>query len=155
MITKDLSRLGRDQINTMYYYQIYFPQKQVRYIAVNEGIDTGAKNNNDMALPFMAAANDFYAADISRKVRTALDTRKNNGYFIGSQAPFGYQKDPQQKGRLIPDPETAGIVQLVFQTYLSCGGVIGTAKSLTERGVPTPSECKQTAPTQIRFAGVR
>lgn len=154
VITKDLSRLGRDQINTMYYYQIYFPQKQVRYIAVNEGIDTGAKNNNDMALPFMAAANDFYAADISRKVRAALDTRKNNGYFIGSQAPLGYQKDPQQKGRLIPDPETAGIVQLVFQTYLSCGSVIGTAKSLTERGVPTPSECKQTAPTQMRFPGV-
>lgn len=154
VITKDLSRLGRDQINTMYYYQIYFPQKQVRYIAVNEGVDTGAKNNNDMALPFMAAANDFYAADISRKVRTALDTRKSNGYFIGSQAPLGYQKDPRQKGRLIPDPETAGIVQLVFQTYLSCGSVIGTAKSLTERGVPTPSECKQTTPTQMRFPGV-
>ncbi len=154
VITKDLSRLGRDQINTMYYYQIYFPQKQVRYIAVNEGVDTGAKNNNDMALPFMAAANDFYAADISRKVRTALDTRKSNGYFIGSQAPLGYQKDPRQKGRLIPDPETAAIVQSVFQIYLSCGSVIGTAKSLTERGVPTPSECKRTAPTQVRFPGV-
>lgn len=154
VVTKDLSRLGRDQINTMYYYQIYFPQKLVRYIAVNEGIDTGAKNNNDMALPFMAAANDFYAADISRKVRTALDTRKNKGYFIGSQAPLGYQKDPREKGRLIPDPETAAIVQLVFQTYLSCRSVIGTAKALTERGVPTPSACKRTAPTQLRFPGV-
>ena len=154
VITKDLSRLGRDQINTMYYYQIYFPQKQVRYIAVTEGMDTASGNNNDLMLPFLAAANDFYTADISRKVRVALNTRKNNGYFIGSQAPLGYQKNPQQKGHLIPDPETAAIVQLIFQTYLSCGSVIGTAKALTQRGIPTPSECKGTAPTQARFPGV-
>lgn len=154
VITKDLSRLGRDQINTMYFYQIYFPQKQIRYIAVNEGMDTGAGNSNDMMLPFLAAANDFYTADISRKVRAALDTRKNNGCFIGSQAPLGYQKDPRQKGRLIPDPSTADIVRLLFQTYLSCGSVAGTAKVLTEQRVPTPSECKRTAPTQTRFPGV-
>lgn len=154
IITKDLSRLGRDQINTMYYYQIYFPQKKIRYIAVNEGMDTAAANNNDMMLPFLAAANDFYTADISRKVRAALDTRKSHGYFIGSQAPLGYQKDPQQKGRLIPDPDTAEIVQLVFGAYLTCGSVIGTAKVLTEQRVPTPSECKQTAPIQTRFPGV-
>ena len=119
VITKDLSRLGRDQINTMYFYQVYFPQRQVRYIAVNENMDTGAGNNSDMMLPFLAAANDFYTADISRKVRAALDTRKNSGYFIGSQAPLSYRKDPIPKGRLIPNPEGAGVVQLVFQTYLS------------------------------------
>lgn len=154
VITKDLSRLGRDQIQTMHYYQVYFPTKQVRYIAVGEGIDTTAVGNNDMMLPFLAAANDFYTADISRKVRAALDTRKNNGYFIGSQAPLGYQKDPEKKGHLIPNPETAQVVQFLFQTYLSCGSVIGTAKYLTEQGIPTPSELKGSYPTQTRFPGV-
>ena len=154
VITKDLSRLGRDQINTMYFYQVYFPQRQVRYIAVNESMDTGAGNGSDMMLPFLAAANDFYTADISRKVRAALDTRRSGGYFIGSQAPLGYRKDPLQKGRLIPDPETAAVVRLVFQTYLSLGSVLGTAKALTEEGIPTPSEWKGTAPTPKRFPGV-
>ena len=154
VITKDFSRLGRDQIGTMYYYQVYFPQMQVRYIAVNEGIDTAAGNSNEIMLPFLAAYNDFYTADISRKVRSALDTRKGNGFFIGAQAPLGYQKDPMQKGHLVPDPETAPVIQNLFQIYLSCGSVIGTAKRMTEMGIPTPSEWKQTLPTQQRFPGM-
>ncbi len=154
VITKDLSRLGRDQIGTLYYFQVWFPSKGIRYIAVNEGIDTAESGTGGITTPFLAAANDFYTADISRKVRTALDTRKKNGRFIGSSAPLGYQKDPQEKGHLLPDSKTAWVVQRIFQEFLSGGSVMGVAKRLTEDGIPTPSASKGTGPTQTRFPGV-
>ena len=152
VITKDLSRLGRDQIGTLHYLQVYFPSRRVRYIAVSEGIDTA--QGSGITTPFLAAANDFYTADISRKVRAALDTRKQGGLFIGSTPPLGYQKDPDRKGHLVPDEETAWIIQTIFQDYLARGSVIGVAKALTETAVPTPSACKGTGPTQSRFPGV-
>lgn len=154
VITKDLSRLGRDQIGTAYYYQIYFPQHQVRYIAVTEGFDTAQSGASNALFPFLTAANDFYTADISRKVRTALDARKRDGKFIGSSAPIGYQKDPNEAGHLILEPTGAAIVQFIFQCYLRTGSVIGTAKELTERGIPTPSQLKGEGPAQQRFSGV-
>lgn len=154
VLTKDLSRLGRDQIGTLYYLQVYFPAKRVRYIAVNEGIDTaGDSGMGGIATPFLAAANDFYTADISRKVRTALNTRKQAGLFIGSSPPLGYLKDPNQKGHLIPDPETAWVVRRIFREFLLSGSVIGVAKGLTEEKVPTPSGQKQLRPGQTRFPG--
>ena len=152
VLTKDLSRLGRDQIGTMYYYQIYFPQRRVRYIAVSEGIDTGAGGSGELMLPFLAAANDFYTADISRKVRMALEARKKSGRFIGAQPPMGYRKDPDVPGRLRPDPVTSPVIELLFRTFLSCGSVSGTARTLTARGIPTPSQYKKG--TQCRFPGL-
>ena len=151
VVTKDLSRLGRDVIGTMHYYQRYFPQMGVRYISVGEGIDTAAPNGMSQVMPFLAAANDFYTADISRKVRAALSIRKQGGLFIGAQAPLGYQKDPALKGHLIPDERTAPVVRQIFQDYLAVGSVIGVAKRLTEQEVPTPSQLKGTA--QVRFPG--
>lgn len=154
VITKDLSRLGRDQIGTAHYYQIYFPQRQVRYIAVAEGFDTSESGGTSALFPFLTAANDFYIADISRKVRTALSTRKKDGKFIGSSPPLGYQKDPEEKGHLIAEEQGAEIVQQIFQRYLSGGSVIGVAKTLTEQGIPTPSQCKAGGLAQSRFPGV-
>jgi len=154
VITKDLSRLGRDQIYTSYYYQMYFPKKRVRYIAVSEGIDTTEGGASNALLPFLTAANDFYTADISRKVRTALITRKREGKFIGSSPPIGYQKDPNCHGQLIVDPAGADTVRCIFDAYLSIGSVIGVAKHLTESGVPTPSQRKGSTPTQVRSSGV-
>ncbi|MEQ2455840.1 recombinase family protein [Flavonifractor hominis] len=151
VMTKDLSRLGRDQSGTIYYYQCYFPLHGVRYIAVAEGFDTAA-NTSGIALPFLAAANDFYTADISRKVRAALDVRRRGGWFIGASPPLGYAKDPKEKGRLCPDPGTAWIARAVFETYLGCQSVLGTAKRLTERGVPTPAQCRGSG--EGRFPGV-
>lgn len=153
VITKDLSRLGRDQIGTLYYYQIYFPSQGVRYIAVNEGVDTGGRGGNDIALPFLAAANDFYTADISRKVRTALETRRQSGQFIGARAPLGYGKDPACRGHLIPEPETAEIVREIFRDYLQHGSVHGTALRLSEGGVPPPSAW-QKGQVKTRFPGL-
>lgn len=153
VLTKDLSRLGRDQIGTLYYLQVYFPSKGVRYIAVSEGIDT-ALGGGSITTPFLAAANDFYTADISRKVRAALDIRKQNGLFIGAAAPLGYQKDPESKGHLLPDLQTAWIVRRIFRDYLCHGSVAGAAKRMTESGVPTPAVCKGKGGGGARFAGV-
>ena len=139
VLTKDLSRLGRDQIYTAYYYQIHFPQRGVRYIAVAEGLDTAAAGAAGALLPFLAAANDFYTADISRKVRAALTARKKEGKFIGSKAPFGYEKDLCQPGHLLPDGRAAPVVQAMFTRYLQVGSVRALAKELTRDGVPTPS----------------
>ena len=136
VITKDLSRLGRDYIMTGYYIEKYFPEKGVRYIAVNDEIDTEIEN--DLA-PFRAVINDMYAKDISKKVRTALRTRKLGGYFIGSNPPYGYLKDPDNKGRLIVNPETAPNVKRIFELFVKLKNVAATAKVLTEQGVLTPS----------------
>ncbi|MBP1737627.1 MAG: resolvase [Oscillospiraceae bacterium] len=143
VITKDLSRLGRDYIGVGHYLERYFPTKGIRYIAVNEHIDTGQPSAVTQLTPFLAVVNDFYAADISRKVKAALDTRKREGLFIGAQPPLGYGKHPTQKGKLTVDPETAPIIQTVFQIYLSCGSLAETARELSRRGLPTPADCKK------------
>ena len=87
VVTKDLSRLGRDYIEVGKYLDKYFPLHGVRYIAVNDGIDTESQSSSNDMTPFRAVFNDMYAKDISKKVRTALTTKKVNGKFIGSQPP--------------------------------------------------------------------
>lgn len=142
VITKDLSRLGRDQIGTAFYYQIYFPQRRVRYIAVAEGFDTEEAGGSSVLFPFLTAANDFYTADISRKVRIALTARRRAGKFIGAAPPLGYRKDPEESGHLVVDPEGAAVVRRIFRMYLDKPSVIGVARALTEQGVPTPARYK-------------
>ncbi len=153
VLTKDLSRLGRDQIWTAYYYQIYFPRKGVRYIAVSEGLDTRESGSAGALFPFLTAANDFYTADVSRKVRAALTARKRAGRFIGAQAPFGYAKDPARPGRLAVDEAAAEVVRELFRRYLQSGSVAGVAKELTEGGFPTPAQYRGGG-GQARFPGV-
>ena len=154
VITKDLSRLGRDYITTGHYLERYFPQNNIRYIAINDGLDTSVDStNNDMG-PFRSVMNDMYAKDISKKVRTALNTRKQNGKFIGSFAPFGYMKDPNDKSRLIIDPETAPYVKQIYSLYIQGNAQIAIANKLTSDGVPTPSQSKNLTHTQTRFKGV-
>ena len=92
VITKDLSRLGRDYLQIGYYTEQYFPLHHVRYIAINDGVDT-LLDNNDIA-PFKNILNDTYAKDLSRKVKLAKRQRALNGLFISAQTPFGYIKDP-------------------------------------------------------------
>ncbi len=139
VLTKDLSRLGRDYIQTGYFLEQYFPLHNVRYIAVNDGIDTALGGaGNDMS-PFRAVFNDMYARDISKKVRTALQTKKLKGEFIGSRPPYGYWKDPQDKNRLVPDGATAGVVQEIYRRYLSGESLAGIARALSREGIPAPS----------------
>ena len=140
VITKDLSRLGRDYIQTGYYTEIYFPTKHVRYVAITDNVDTSS-NNNDIA-PFKNILNDMYAKDLSRKVKIAKRQRAMNGYFISCQAPFGYMKDPNNHNKLIIDPEAAPIVRRMFDMALQKIGAPTIAKIFTKEGIPTPGEYK-------------
>ncbi|MBO8161916.1 MAG: recombinase family protein [Thermosipho sp. (in: Bacteria)] len=142
IVTKDLSRLGRDYITTGYYIEKYFPERNIRYIAVNDGIDTFLNNPGNDITPFKSVINDMYARDISNKVRSAMDTKRREGKFIGAFAPFGYKKDPADKNRLVVDEETAPIVRRIFHMYLNGYGISKIAHILNSEGVITPSEYK-------------
>ena len=154
IITKDLSRLGRDYIQTGYYLEQYFPLHKIRYIAVNDYIDTAIQSGNSDMTPFRAVFNDMYAKDISKKVRTALDTKKRQGKFVGAYAPYGYKKDITDKNHLVIDEGPADVVRQIFKDFLRGESVIGIAHKLTENKVPTPSEYKKLTATQKYFKGV-
>lgn len=140
VITKDLSRLGRDYIMTGYYSEIFFPSNGVRYIAIADNFDS-SKGNNDIA-PFKNILNDMYARDISQKIKKAKHQRAKQGLFIGAQAPYGYRKHPNDKNQLIVDPEAAQVVRLVFQLAEQGLGNIAIASELEERQIVTPSVYK-------------
>ena len=154
VVTKDLSRLGRDYIEVGKYIDKYFPTHGIRYIAVNDGIDTESANSMNDMTPFRAVFNDMYAKDISKKVRTALTTKKINGKFIGSQPPYGYKKDPNNKNHLIIDEETAVYVRQIYKDFLTGETVLGIAHKLSMNKVPTPSQQKKLTATQKAFKGI-
>ena len=139
VITKDLSRLGRDYIMTGYYSEIYFPSKDVRYIAVADGFDS-LKGNNEIA-PFKNILNDMYARDLSKKIKHAKQQRAKQGLFIGSQAPYGFQIDRDAR-RLIVDPEAAEVVKLIFSLAEMGLGNIAIASELKARKIVAPSVYK-------------
>jgi len=151
VITKDLSRLGRDYIQTGYYTEIYFAERDVRYIAVNDGVDT-LKADNDIA-PFRNILNDMYSKDISRKIKTAIRQRAMKGLYVNSQAPYGYAKHPDNKNLLIADPETADVVKLIFSLALEGNGSHTITKILTGRRILIPSAYKaaQGVNTYVRY----
>ena len=139
VITKDLSRLGRDYIMTGYYSEIFFQTKGVRYIALADDVDT-MKGQNDIT-PFKNILNDMYARDISKKIKAAKHQRAKQGLYIGSDAPYGYIRD-SDAGKLIVDSEAAETVRLIFSlSQMGCGGV-AIAKELTNRKIETPAYYK-------------
>ncbi len=142
VITKDLSRLGRDYIDTGYYLERYFPQKNVRYIALSDGIDTFEKSANNDMTPFKSVINDMYAKDISKKIRTVMDTKRINGKFIGAFAPFGYVKSKEDKNMLVIDNEAAQVVKRIFEMYLSGYSIAEIARVFTAEKILTPTEYK-------------
>jgi DNA invertase Pin-like site-specific DNA recombinase len=125
VITKDLSRLGRDYIDTGYYLERFFPKANVRYIALNDGIDTFQTNSNNDMSPFKSVINDMYAKDISKKVRTTMISKQQNGEFIGAFAPYGYLKSKENKNKLIIDDEASKIVKRIFEMYVQGSGYMG------------------------------
>lgn len=138
VITKDLSRLGRDHIETGSYVERYFPEHNIRYIAVNDDIDTFYESSGSDMMPFRLSMNDMYAKDISKKVRSSLLTKKKEGQFCGSSPPYGYMRDSEDKHKLVPDPKTAPIVKQVFDLYINGYGSCAIAEILTREKVPTP-----------------
>lgn len=142
IIVKDLSRFGRDYIDTGRYLERYFPEHGVRFIAVSDDIDSANKPYS-LLLPFQNVLNEQYARDISKKVRVAMQSKQKQGDFIGAFASYGYQKDPANHNKLIIDPPAAAVVKRVFDLFESGMGKIKIAKLLNEEGLPCPSVYKQ------------
>lgn len=140
VITKDTSRLGRDHIEFGYYVEKYFPENNVRYVAVCDNIDT-ITNNNDMLL-FKSAYNDLYVKDISNKIRASLNIKKRKGEFVGAFAPFGYKKDINNKHKLVIDEEAAKVVRKIFDLFIKGNSATNIANKLTKEMIPIPSVYK-------------
>ena len=136
MTQRDLSRLGRNYILTGQYTEIYFPSKGVRYIAVNDNIDT--LNGESELAPFLNILNEMHARQTSKKVKAALRTRCMAGAHWGSHVPLGYMRDPERKGHLLVDPETKWIVEKIFDKAYHGMGAAKITRILVEEQIPTP-----------------
>lgn len=148
VITKDLSRLGRERLGVGHYTEIYFPEHNVRYIALLDNIDTYMDAGmNDMA-PFKGVINDMYVRDISKKIRSSLIERKKAGNFLGVTAPYGYKKDPNNKFHLSLNEKEAEVVKRVFRLYLEGNGLTKIAQILTKDGIPVPGESRNIGKTR-------
>ena len=114
VVVKDLSRFGREYIDSGRYIERLFPALGVRFIAVNDGYDSleGKDQSDEIIIPFKNLINDAYCRDISVKIRSHLEVKRKNGEFIGSFAPYGYQKDEGCRNRLVIDPVAAGVVRI-------------------------------------------
>ena len=139
VITKDMSRLGRDYIGTGELVEKFFPEHNVRYIAVTDNIDTYLDSTNNDIAPFKAIMNDFYAKDISKKIKTSLKAKMKDGKYVGGRAPFGYTKDPDNKNQLLVDEEQAIVVRRIFDMALDGLSYYKIADILTSEGVKTPA----------------
>ena len=137
VVTKDLSRLGRNYIMTGQYTELYFPSHNVRYIAVDDGVDS-EKGESEIA-PFKNIINEWVARDTNRKVKSAFKTKFAEGAHYGAYAPIGYKKHPEIKGKIIPDDETRWIVEKIFSLAYQGNGGAKITKTLIEEKVPTPS----------------
>ena len=138
VITKDLSRLGRDYIDTGYYVQKFFPENNIRYISILDNIDTMEDAGMNDIAPFKSIINDMYVKDISKKIKSALKERKTAGNFLATTAPYGYMKNPENKYQLIINEKEAQIVKRIFNLYLSGNGLTKISQILTDEGVPVP-----------------
>lgn len=139
VVTKDLSRLGRDYIKSGYYTEQYFPEHNVRYIAILDNIDTSLDSTNNDIAPFKSILNEMYAKDTSKKINSVLQAKRNNGEYLGT-APYGYKKDPENKYHLIIDEEAANVVKLIYEKYLAGFGTMQIADYLSKKKIPIPSD---------------
>ena len=131
VITKDLSRLGRDHTETGYYIEKYFPEHKIRYISINDNWDS--KYDSVDLILWKLAYNDVYCADISRKIKSNLNSKKRLGLYMGSFAPFGYVKNKEDKHYLEVDEQTGYIVKEIFELAYSGLGTTKIANILNEK----------------------
>lgn len=117
VITKDLSRLSRNNFEANYFIEIFFLEKEIRYIAILDNVDTYLKNSNNDMIQFKTLINDWYSKDISRKVKSGVWARKEQGLYVAAKAPYGYAKDENNRNKLQVNDEEARIVKKIFQMY--------------------------------------
>lgn len=140
VITKDMSRLGRDYIGTGNLIEKYFPDHNVRYLAVTDNIDTFLDNSNNDIAPFKAIMNDMYAKDISKKIKSSLKAKMKEGKWVGGRTPFGYNQDKDNKNHLVINTEQAVIVRRIFDMCLEGLSFFKIAKQLTNERIKTPAQ---------------
>ena len=139
VITKDLSRLGRDYIMTGHYMERYFPEKRVRYISLLDGVDTGIESSANDITPFRAIMNDMYAKDISKKIKSVKHDKQRKGEFIGGKPMYGYRMHPTEKNRIVIDEDAAPVVRRIFAMALAGTSCRQIAARLNEEGVLPPA----------------
>ena len=137
IVTKDLSRLGRNQLHTGLYIEERFPMFGVRYIAINDNVDTDSSESNDL-MPFKNLFNEWFIRDTSRKIRAVLKAKAERGERLGTRAPYGYRKNPGTK-KLVVDDEAAAIVRRIFAMCASGSGPSQIARILKKEQILTPT----------------
>lgn len=138
VIVKDLSRLGRHYLETGTYIEIYFPNNGVRFIALNDNVDSLNSSTMDIT-PYKNLLNDMYAKDISKKVKTAIVARQKQGKYIGTKAPFGYVKDPEDHNHLIVDERYAPVVRKIYALAKEGLGIARIRNVMIEEKIPRPA----------------
>ncbi len=138
VIVKDMSRLGRNYLKVGFYTDIMFPEKGVRFIAVNNGVDSETMGDNDFT-PFLNIMNEWYAKDTSQKIRAIFKAKMQEGKRVSPSVPYGYLRDPQDKQHLIIDPEPAEVVRRIYRLVIEGVGVSAIARQLTADHILIPS----------------
>lgn len=140
VITKDLSRLGRDYIQTGFYLEKYFPENRVRYISILDNVDTGIDSTSNDITPFKAILNDMYAKDISSKIKSVKHNKQELGLFIGGKAPYGYKCSKETSNKIVIDEEVKPIIQRIFNEAKSGKTCRAIAQDLSIDKILTPSQ---------------
>lgn len=138
IIVKDMSRLGRDYLKVGYYTEIAFPNAEVRFIAINNGVDSANQQDSDFT-PFLNIINEWYAKDTSKKIRAVFKAKGESGKPLCTTPPFGYKKDPDDKNHWIVDDDAAKVVKYIFQLCIEGYGPTQIAHKLKDEGIFTPS----------------
>ncbi len=149
IITKDLSRLSRNSFEANYYIEMYFLERNIRYISVLDNVDTGTKNANNDMIQFKTLINDWYSKDISRKVKSSIWARKEKGMFMGSIAPYGYKKSKEDKHKLIINKQEARIVKRIYDEYSKGRRIIEIINGLQSDNIPSPNNSSNNG--EIRY----
>ncbi len=148
VITKDLSRLGRDYIQTGYYIENFFPENHIRYVSILDGIDTFIDSSTNDITPFKAILNDMYAKDISKKVKSVLREKQKNGEFMCSTPPYGYKRHPSIKNKLVIDYNVSHVVKKIFEMYDNGIGSVNIVKYLNQNHYLPPRPYRQLGKVQ-------
>ncbi len=138
VIVKDMSRFGRDYIMVGYYTEIYFSNLDIRFIAINDNVDSNIQTENDLT-PFKNVFNEWYARDTSKKIRAVFKAKGNSGKHLTTNPPFGYKKDPNDKEKWIIDDEAATTVRRIFEMFANGVRMPEIARKLTQEKVETPT----------------
>ena len=138
LIVKDMSRLGRDYLKVGMYTEMVFPNADVRFIAINNGVDSNNQTENDMT-PFINIFNEFYAKDTSRKIRAVFKAKGQSGKPLSTNPPYGYIKDPNDKTHWIVDEQAADVVREIFHLCVQGYGISQIAKDISNRHIMNPT----------------